>query len=308
MNHVGDWREDALIDTFIRPMAESIDDDCALLAPQAKGQMISTDSAVEDVHFRRDWPAQDVAYKQVLATLSDVVASAAQPQSILLSLHLPNDLAVEWLAAFCSGFKRALDHTGVRLIGGNLSRANQIVIVTTASGPLFGSPIFRSGARPGDLIGVTGRPGLAASQLAALLDKSAPASADRYFQPPFYAHLVKDWVNCGGITAMMDLSDGLPVDLERLCKASQVGAHVVLDPLLLQAKGEDLDTWFRGGEDYELLCAVSPSAWDQLAHIAQSHQVPFHNIGHFQAAGGLHFSLKNELYRFKSESFSHFKP
>lgn len=296
---VGCLGEEELIARYIAPIATGLGDDCAFVPPQEKGLLLSTDSAVEGVHFLRGWPARLLAGKILRACASDVVASGGQARQFLLALHLPGRLRLGWLEQFFTGLGEQMAADGMHLIGGNLSRCGRIVVNMTVLGPPVGQAITRCGARAGDLLLVTGQPGHAALGLHRLIgegyDDSCPFIR-RHFCPPNHAMLVRDWLKTGLVGAMMDLSDGLMQDLPRLCAASSLGAVIHLDRLPACPLPGLQETYFQGGEDYELLLSCASQALEPLAAIAAHHGTPLHVLGTFSAVPGCRYLLNDAPY------------
>ncbi|MGH8068765.1 MAG: thiamine-phosphate kinase [Candidatus Entotheonellia bacterium] len=258
-------------------VALGIGDDCAVLQPHAGMEwVITTDTQVEDVHFRRAWltPYQ-IGWRAMAVNLSDVAAMGAQPFGALAALTLP--AATE--AAFFDQLLDGLCDLGLRfncpLIGGNLSRdpARLSLTLTVLGRTPLGKSVRRGGARPGDEIFVSGRLGGSAAGLQTLLqtiplaETIYPALRQRYAQPQPRVREASFLRASGGLTSMIDLSDGLAGDLAHLCEESGVGAQIVAEALPLQVGvrevaavlGEDpLELALRGGEDFELCCTASP--------------------------------------------------
>ncbi len=240
-------------------------DDAAVLAPIAAGVVLSVDAAVEGVHFRRAWAGLDVIGARAFeAALSDLAAMGARPTAALLALALPRDTSARDVAILARGVARAAARAKCPVVGGNVTRASELSITTTVVGASTRRALRRDGARPGDVVYVSGPVGGAALGLA-VLERGAPRSAlERRFVRRFLAprarvalgrQLARDAHAC------IDLSDGLASDLGHLARASRVrveidaaalpiapghralAARLGLDPLAL-ALG--------GGEDYEL--------------------------------------------------------
>jgi len=257
-----------------------IGDDAAILSPRAASDWILTcDAFIEGVHFLRDLhPADSVGYKSLARAASDIAAMGGLPRAFLLTLALPEVLSGRWLDQFLAGMKRASRTVGVHLIGGDTTNSPRVFISIAVLGEVTrGRALLRSGARPGDVIYVSGRLGRAQLGLELLrrgLAKSA--SDDRTLRVAFQQHLYpKIRVELGAwlaqrkiASAMMDLSDGLSTDLPRLCRASGVGARIdarripsveVPDHLARKLKriaANPLRLALDGGEDYELLFTV----------------------------------------------------
>ncbi|MDW8478947.1 MAG: thiamine-phosphate kinase [Xanthomonadales bacterium] len=241
-----------------------IGDDAALLAVPAGARLAaSCDALIEGTHFAPGADPADLGFKALAVNLSDLAAMGARPRWALLALQLP---AAEeaWLAAFLEGFAALAARHRVTLAGGNLARGPLAVTVTVLGLVAAEAALRRDGARPGQRLWVTGALGAAAAALAARRagEVPEPAWAERLDRPE--PRVEAGLALAGRAQAAIDLSDGLLPDLERLCRASVVGARIVA-PALPLAPGlaqrwprQALALALAGGEDYELLFAADP--------------------------------------------------
>ena len=254
-----------------RGLRLGIGDDAALFSPRSGFETILTcDWFLEGTHFLRDkHPADSIGWKCLARAVSDVAAMGGTPRCFLLSLALPPALTGGWLDAFLVGLRRAQRRLGCLLAGGDTTRSKRILIQVTVVGEVHaGTAVLRSGAKPGDLIYVSGRLGEAESGLRRLLAQKRMAPADPALRKHLYPEprlRLGSWLAKYGLaTAMMDLSDGLSTDLARLCTASNVGARIEASRLPLPSadgaqRREVLNLALHGGDDYELLFTVSPA-------------------------------------------------
>ena len=258
-------REREVIDRLRRiathPAARGLDDDAALL----DGFVITHDSIAEGVHFLPDDPPASVGWKLVAVNLSDLAAKGARPVAALLSLTLSGDDA--WDLALIDGVEAACESYSVALIGGDTIRLPQLaprVLGLTAIGRAGERTPSRAGGSPGDRLWVAGALGDSAAGLALLQGdaKAAGVLVEVYRRP--VPLLEMGQALAPRATAMMDVSDGLLLDLTRLCVASRCGAEVELDSLPLTGafvaeRGQDLAARLfaaSGGDDYALLAAL----------------------------------------------------
>lgn len=288
---LGAGREFDLIRDFLGPETElppdvwlGPGDDAAILEG---GWVISTDLAVEDVHFRRGWLTdEEIGYRATAAALSDLAAMAARPVGVLVSMAVPRGGAVD-VAALQSGVRQAVRSVGGEVIGGDLSRS---------PGPLFldlvvlgraERPVTRVGARPGDEVWVSGTLGTGAAALDAWTAGQVPSEPLRArFARPFpRVDLALALVAQAEIVAMLDLSDGLAGDAGHLAAASGVGVvleegAVPVDPEVRAALGDTaaLDAALYGGEDFELCFVVRPGALDAAGGVGRF-GVPLTRVG-----------------------------
>jgi thiamine-monophosphate kinase len=249
-----------------------IGDDAALFSPRRGYETILTcDWFLEGTHFLRDkHPADSVGWKCLARAVSDIAAMGGEPRCFLLSFAIPEAHTGRWLDEFLGGLRRAACNFKCPLAGGDTTRRSDILINVTVVGEVrSGRALLRSGARPGDVIYVSGRLGEAEFGLQRLrkgrVAKNDPSLQKHLYPEPRIA--LGRWLADHRIaTAMMDLSDGLSIDLPRLCAASAVGAELHAEsipalrlPKRAGAKNIDpLSLALNGGDDYELLFTVSP--------------------------------------------------
>ncbi len=246
-----------------------IGDDAALFSPRAGRETILTcDWSLEGTHFLRDkHPADAVGWKSLARAVSDVAAMGGMPRCYLLSLALPASHTGGWLREFLRGLRRASRAFGCELAGGDTTRRDEILINIMVAGEIApGQALRRTGARAGDLIYVSGRLGEADRGWECLQKmRGGVRAGDPLLRKHLYPQprlALGEWLAKNGLaTAAMDLSDGLSIDLLRLCAASGVGAHVEVAslPMLRDVDREKaVKLALHGGDDYELLFAVAP--------------------------------------------------
>lgn len=230
-----------------RGLALGIGDDCAIYRPAAGEELLfTTDFLIENVHFRRDThSAEEIGYKALARGLSDLAAMGARPAFCLLSLAVPPGLPEGYLDRVFEGLLRLARESKCPLAGGDLASAPLLIadIMACGAGPR-GKSLTRSGARPGDSIWVSGLLGGSALGLA---NPDGPARL-RHVRPEPRLELGR-YLRTRA-TACMDLSDGLSLDLSRLCASSGVAAEIEAPPIFAGATPAQA---LHGGEDYELL-------------------------------------------------------
>ena len=247
-----------------------IGDDAALVRGP-KNLLITTDLLIEDVDFRQALhPPRLLGRKALSVNLSDIAAMGGRPLHAVLGLALPGATELAWLEAFLDGFREAARRSGVALAGGDISASRQVMIAVTVTGKAA-SVVPRSGARPGDALFVSGTLGDAAQGRKLLEaghrpgEKGAAGRLLRAFLDPSPRLELGAALAGGKISAaMIDLSDGLSVDLAHICEESGVGAEIdlgriPLSPALRRLSDDPLDAALNGGEDFELLFAVRPA-------------------------------------------------
>ena len=253
-----------------------IGDDSAILSPGGLNDwVLSCDAFLEGVHFlAKTHPADSVGYKSLVRAASDLVAMGASPRYFLMTLAVPAFRIGTWLDAFLAGMARAARSLGMRLMGGDTTRSGSVSISITVLGEVSrGRALTRSGARPGDLVYVTGKLGRAQLGLdlvrANLARRGELRDVLRQHLYPRIPVQLGEWLaRTQTASAMMDISDGLSTDLTRLCAASRVGARIetqrvpcVSIPAGLfrgsrKLKLNSLQMALHGGDDYGLLIAV----------------------------------------------------
>lgn len=233
--------------------ARGLGDDAAILeAPAGEQLVVSTDTSVEDVHFRRRWlTSGEIGYRSAMAALSDLAAMGARPLGMTVALALPREWTHD-IGPLADGIGEAARDAACPIIGGDLSRAEALHCTFTVLGSTA-RPVLRSGAKVGDSVYVTGHLGGPGAALRALStgEHPAPLERDRFARP---VARVREgaWIAEHGANAMIDLSDGLVSDAEHIATASGVRLTIDLDrlPVLSGCTARDAA---RSGEEYELL-------------------------------------------------------
>ncbi len=245
-----------------RGLAHGIEDDAALLEG---GVVVTQDALVEGVHFRLDWISwRDLGYRAAAVNLSDLAASGAAPEALVVSLGVPGETAVDDVLSLYEGIADA----GVRVVGGDTTGAASVYLSVTAVGRSERVP-GRAGARPGDVLVVTGPLGAS----------GAAFRAGRFVRPPL--RLAEGRRLARHAHALMDVSDGLARDAGRI--AARSGVRCVLElELVPLANGATLDD-LSFGEDYELLAAVAAAGTDE-----------FPVVGRCEAGSGVEALLDGE--------------
>lgn len=250
-----------------RSAGTGIGDDCAVLrVPRGHEVLVTTDFSLEDVHFRREWhPADAVGHRCLARGLSDIAAMGGEPQAAFLSLALPPELPQKWVDQFVGGLLRLAKRYSVPLAGGDTAQSPAGIladIVVLGSAPA-GKAILRCGAKPGDLLYVTGTLGSSAAALNRLRDgeKLRPRSHPKHFYPEPRIAIGQFLREKKLVSAMIDISDGLSTDLGHICDESGVGAVIYTDSLpIVRGLPVDhaLEFALHGGEEYELLFTARP--------------------------------------------------
>jgi thiamine-monophosphate kinase len=258
-------------------------DDAAVLRVRNGHVVVSTDLMVEGRHFRREWAAaEDVGHRAAAQNLSDVNAMGGRATSLTIGLAAPADLPVQWALDFARGFAEECALVGASVVGGDVTRSDQLVIAVTVLGGCTQAPVVRSGAEPGDVVALCGRQGWAAGGLAVLgrgfRSPRVLVEAYRRPEPPYDAGRVAAEA---GATAMIDVSDGLLADAGHVAEESGVSIDVRRDafeiPDPLQAVGaalgaDPIQFILAGGDDHALLATFPegsvPEGWSVIGTVS----------------------------------------
>jgi thiamine-monophosphate kinase len=292
-----DLGEDRLLDQLLpalplerTPKAFGAGDDCAVVESCAGCNLLvlKTDCIVERVHFSSGAKAIDVGWKAMMRPLSDFAATSAIPQFALVTLIVSKRTTLDWIKKLYRGLRRAAGRFKVSIVGGETSSTPGPAVISVSVVGFVEKKrcISRRGGKAGDDLFVTGRLGGALKRKH--LQFIPRIAESRWLTKHFSIH------------SMMDLSDGLGVDLPRLARASKLGFNIELENLPL-SRGAKIDTAISEGEDYELLFAISPRErsrlereWRKrfpklpLTRIGQLHRTS--NIKHQASLGGyIHF-------------------
>lgn len=267
-------------------------DDAAVLRPAPGEDLVATvDAVVEGVHFDSRFTPEDVGWKALAVNLSDLAAMGARPLWALVALAIPPGTRAAAVRRIASGLGACARAHRTAVVGGNVSRARELsVTVTTLGAVPEGRPVLRAGARPGDLVAVTGTLGDAALGLR----PGAPrALVSRQRRPA--PRLAAGRALAGIVRAAIDVSDGLAQDLGHVCRASGVGARIGLPDLPLspayRRMSRRLEDPFAaalaGGEDYELVVAIPPTSLARARAAARRARTPLTVIGRFVRGDGV---------------------
>lgn len=292
---LGEVGEFALLERLLPlPGGRSLDvgpgDDCAFVRCAGEGWLLTTDALIEGVHFERPWLSpRQLGRRAYLVNASDIAAMGGAPRYCLISAAAPPGYPAADLLALLRALAAAAAEDGAVVAGGNLTRSRQLMISVSLLGVAPRRPLLRSGARPGDLLFVTGRLGDAALGLRRLRrDRAARGIAVRRWREPQPRLRAGAALARRGLArAAIDVSDGLLQDLGHLCRASGVGARIELEsvPMSRAVRRAGARLALTGGEDYELVCAVSKRNEGRVRRLAASAGCDFTLIGRCVAGG-----------------------
>jgi thiamine-monophosphate kinase len=276
-----------------------IGDDGAVIKASPQNSVLATDMAVEGVHFKREWSSlHEIGAKITAANLADIYAMGGDPKYLLVSAGLTSDFGIAEIKALANGIKSEADLVGAVIVGGDISRAEKLVISISVFGEVT-NPITRSGAKVGDLVIISGLPGKSAAglfQLQSGVTDSTFISAHK--KPVLNYELAKKFRNAN---AMCDVSDGLLSELNHIASASNVG--IELDSKLISAipgfkelgEATELEIWdlvLAGGEDHVFVATTSsevPEGAFVIGKVVNGSGVSVSGVSKLPATGFRHF-------------------
>lgn len=306
-------------------LIKGIGDDCCEVAAHG-AWLISTDTLVDSIHFDRSWHLPHLlGRKSIAVNLSDIAAMGGKPRFVLLSLCLPEELAEEWISLWLDGALEILREYDCLLVGGDTVQGRELVVTVTVLGePVGKGALYRSGAKEGDTVWVSGPLGSAGAGLELFAaEKKQPGSLDltrwqslldAHLNPSPCITLGMDLAESGLVTAMQDISDGIATDLAHLCQASGTGAliHAELLPFLpelstaaaaLDLKIEDLI--LRSGEDYQLVFTVRRECEKELVRFLAEKGREVLRIGEIRTGQGVFLQTESGEEEISFQGYEH---
>ena len=302
-----------------------IGDDAAVLRRPAGDFVVTTDLLVESVDFPPGEEPAAIGRRAVAVNASDLAAMGARPEQLLLAIGLPAPLGEQYALSLALGAAERARELGARLVGGDLSRAGEVLAAVTFWGRMDGDarPLRRSGARPGDGVFVSGWPGRAAAGLwlashpeAALDDVSRRELAAALRDPQPRVGLGLALARDRAASAAIDVSDGLGLDAARLARASEVrllleAGRLPVAPALLEAAraaARDPIEWIvSGGDDYELLFTAPASAEEALARASVETGLRITRIGRVEKGEGAALASDGQTRDIAGSGHDHFE-
>ena len=280
-------------------------DDAAEVEATTGRFLLCTDVLVDGRHFRRDWvEAPEVGRRAAAQSLADIAAMGGRPTAVTVGVVAPADLPAAWLVGMIGGLAEECASVGASVVGGDLTRGDQLVLSVTATGTADGPPVRRSGARAGDLVAMTGRQGWAAAGLAVLgRGFRSPRVLVEAYRRPEVPYAAGPEARVLGATAMVDVSDGLVADLGHVAESSGVAIDIrsaafeIDEPLQAvgAALGVDPLGFILGGGDDHALVATFPSGtdlpegWLLVGEVSEGEGVTVDGAAHEGPAGFTHF-------------------
>jgi thiamine-monophosphate kinase len=298
-----------------------IGDDAAAIDIDSMCLVVTTDMLVASAHFPSGTTPEQMGRKAVAVNLSDLAAMGADPLGLVFSVALPRDLDVEFVERMVKSMNIMAREYGTYVVGGDLEEGDEIII----SGAAFGLAhrrrlLRRSGARDGDLVAVTGRLGAASAGLKILLEKLPAegyhALTKSQLVPVARLREGKNLALSGGVTAAIDVTDGLAANLWQLARESKV--KIVIDrdrvpehPLVRKfaaQHGFEVDDFVLfGGEDFELLFTARPQAWEKVQRALWRVGSKATAIGKVYKGHGVFIQVGGETKPLPDRGYEHFK-
>ena len=315
---------------LIRPqnVIKAIGDDAAAFIPEP-GQVIlvTTDLLVEKIHFLRNSTSGfNLGYKALSVNLSDIAAMGGIAREAFISIAIPENCHIDFLEDLYKGMKTLAAEFDVNLLGGDTTRSKvDLIINISVVGSAFEKEIlYRNTARQGDIICSTGYLGDSRAGLHLIINgikadsNELKALLDAHLLPKPYLQEGRFLARQGGVNAVIDVSDGLSSDIGHIAKESNVGIRLYSEKIPVSNNLKKFCAWFNfdpveyaiaGGEDYTLLCTISP---DQADHIAADYlkrfRNPLYQIGEITDSGEIKLVLQNGQVRsFAPSGWEHFK-
>jgi thiamine-monophosphate kinase len=309
-----------------RGIIRGVGDDTAVLTTGAGVWLLfTTDMMVEGIHFSLDYSTwQQVGWKALAVNLSDIAAMGGRPTHALVSLGIPQELESDALVDLYAGLREAVKKYRVNIVGGDtVSSPGQLVINVVLLGEVeAGKVVYRSGARPGDRVYVTGTLGAPAAGLY-LFQSSGLSCAPEIADYCRRAHTIpQPRVEAGsilarcGVSAMDDISDGLASEMHEICDASGVGCIIREQSLPVDRRvkvvagkaGVDLLEWVLfGGEDLELVFTAGPDAEKKMEKVLAGKNIRIRNIGEIIASRKVMLERSNgEVVALPRGGYDHF--
>lgn len=323
--------EFSLIDKYFRPLARDFapaldlrDDAAVFSVPPMQQLVVTKDMIASGVHFIGNEDPALIAQKALRVNISDLLAKGAAPYAYSLGIGLPDTIDADaFLSSFCDGLLADQKEFGIRLSGGDtIHTKKDLLISVTAYGTVpQGQMMRRSGARPGDVVFITGTIGDSGLGLRLLQNKLADSRnaeseylKNRYLLPQPRSRIVSSLRHPQAIHAAIDVSDGILADLNHILQASHVGAEIDLSTIPLSAAGQgfinkyklSLEEVVTAGDDYEILFTVPEQKADLVLGIAPQLGVSVSRIGRIVERAGLNlFDASGKKLQWANTGYQH---
>ena len=298
-----------------------IGDDSAVLNLKDSSLVVSSDSQVQDVHFNlKNFKPNEISSRALAVSVSDICAMGAEPKFFLNSLFIPRSTKKFFINRLFEGFKFSSDEFGVKLIGGNVSLSASLIIDVTVIGQCINNKFKERGkSKLGDIIYVSGKVGDAANGMTLLrktriYNKSEKGLISKYIAPKPKIKLGKILGQIDYLTSMIDVTDGLSIDLNRLLSGSSksLGALIIWEKIPKTKVNKEFmsDKLFSnnvlgGGDDYELLFTVKRENHDDFKKLIERKKLEVSEIGYVASNKGIKLSRGGRTTTLEIKGFTH---
>ncbi len=319
MANLAELGERALVGRLLEIFGEggttALGDDAAALRIGDRYLLLTTDVINERTHTPRGATGEQIGWYAAAVNLSDIAAMGGKPFALLASFSLPRELEAARLEAIARGFRAGAAAYGAKVVGGDTKEGAEVSICGTAAGWTQGTRILRrKGAQSGDLVAVTGSLGRAAWGLARLAEKPEDEEALEAILHP--EPRIREGVILAeheGVTACMDISDGLAVSLGQMAEAGGLAYEIVYENLPADSRLSEFDDalqkeslLFQGG-DFELLFTCQPRLWEDLVEDFGRNKVPVTPIGQVRVSGENRLRFRGEVEVLEAKGYEHFR-
>jgi thiamine-monophosphate kinase len=323
---VSDFGERALVElarmTFKKGprIKVGIGDDAAAIDIDGRYLIVTTDMLVASTHFPHGTTAEQMGIKAVIVNLSDIAAMGAEPLALIFSVGLPRELDVDFVRRMIRGMDVTARRYGAYVVGGDLDETDDITIAGAAFGlAKKGQLLTRSGAKPGDVIAVTGQLGAASAGLKILFDRLPPKGYEKLIKAQLepIARVREGMLLAkNGAKAAIDLTDGLAANLWQVSRMSKAKLVIYRDkvpihPLvnkLSEKHGFDVEEFaFFSGEDFEMLFTLRRDIWEKVRHALKGIGTDATAIGYVSKGRGVYIQKHGALEKLPDRGYEHFK-
>jgi len=297
-----------------------IGDDAAAIDIDGRYLIVTTDMLVAGTHFPLGTTAEQIGIKAVIVNLSDIAAMGAEPLALIFSVGLPRELDVNFVRRMIRGMDVTARRYGAYVVGGDLDETDDITIAGAAFGLAKKSQLLtRSGAKPGNIIAVTGQLGAASAGLKILLERLPPKGYEKLIKAQLepIARVREGMLLAkNGARAAIDLTDGLAANLwqvSRMSKAKMIidRDKVPIHPLvnkLSERHGFDVEEFaFFSGEDFEMLFTLRRDIWEKVRHALKRIGTDATAIGYVSNGRGVYIQKNGTLEKLPDRGYEHFK-
>ena len=297
-----------------------IGDDAAAIDIDGKYLVATTDMLVASTHFPHDTTAEQMGHKAVIVNLSDLAAMGAEPLAMVFSVALSRKLDVSFVRRIIKSMDLTARRYGTYVVGGDLDESDDITIAGAAFGLASKSRLLtRSGARPGDVIAVTGQLGTASAGLEILLERLPSKGYEKLIRAQLepVARVREGMLLAkNGVKAAIDITDGLAANLWQMSRMSKVKLiiereKVPIHPLVnkfAERNGFDVEKFaLFGGEDFELLFTVKRGSWKKVQLALKRAGTTASAIGYVTHGRGVYVQKRNILKKLPDRGYEHFK-